>query len=137
MKVRNPALIGAVALALAACAGGPQPTDQMAAARSAVSQAGTMPVGPEGSVELQKARAKLALAEQALRDGVPERAKRYAEQAEVDAKLAMAWSNSEKGKLAAVQANDQLANDIRQPATASATPAPAAQSSAPARGSSN
>lgn len=114
MKVSNSALIGAVALALSACASGPQPNDQMATARSAVNQAGTMPVGPEGSVELQKARAKLQLAEAALQERNWERAKRFAEQAEVDARLAMAWSEAEKGKVAAAQAQDQLIAEMRQ-----------------------
>lgn len=114
MKLSNSALIGAVALALAACASGPQPSEQMASARSAVSQAGTMPVGPEGSVELQKARAKLQLAEAALQEKIWERAKRFAEQAEMDARLAMAWSEAEKGKVKAAQAQDQLVAEMRQ-----------------------
>ncbi len=127
-SARNSVLVVAAALGLSACASGPQPSAQMSAARSAVSQAGTMSIGPEGSVELQKAQAKLALADQALKEQNWERAKRFAEQAEVDAKLAMAWAEAEKGKVTAAQAQEQIVADMRQANAVSQT-APAATSS--------
>lgn len=82
----------AAGLLAAGCATTPPPTEQLAAARAMVNQA--QPVaGKEAPLELQNAQAKLSRAEDAMQRGDYELARRNAEQAEVDAKLA--WSVAE------------------------------------------
>jgi hypothetical protein len=85
----------AAALALAGCADAPPPTDQLAAARAMVSQA--QPVAArEAPLELNAAQGKLAHAEDSMQRGEYEAARRYAEQAEVDARLA--WTSAENAR---------------------------------------
>jgi hypothetical protein len=80
-------------LTCSACASTPPPTDQLAAARVMVNQA--QPVAAkEAPLELQTAMVKLGRAEDAMQQGDYEIARRNAEQAEVDAKLA--WSMAER-----------------------------------------
>jgi hypothetical protein len=82
-------------LAAAGCASTPPPTDQLAAARAMVGQA--QPVAAkEAPLELNAAQTKLAQAEDAMRGGNYELARRYAEQAELDARLA--WTSAENAR---------------------------------------
>lgn len=78
----------AAVFGLAACAGTPAPTAQLGASSEAVmaaERAGALQYAP---VELQSARDKLAAAQAAVRDEENERARRLAEQAQVEAELA-------------------------------------------------
>jgi Domain of unknown function (DUF4398) len=87
-------VFAAALLALAGCAATP-PTEQLAAARASVGQA--QPVAAkEAPLELGAAQSKLARAEDAMQRGEYETARRYAEQAEVDAKLA--WTSAENAR---------------------------------------
>src|SRR3982074_1998908 len=83
------------ALLCAGCATTPPPTEQLAAARAMVNQAQPA-AGKEAPLELQNAQAKLSRAEDAMQRGDYEVARRNAEQAEVDAKLA--WSVAENAR---------------------------------------
>jgi hypothetical protein len=85
----------AAALALAGCANTPPPTEQLAAARAMVGQAQPL-AGREAPLELNAAQGKLARAEDAMHRGEYEAARRYAEQAEVDARLA--WISAENAR---------------------------------------
>jgi hypothetical protein len=90
------AAAAAVAAALAAgCASTPPPTEQVAAARAMVGQAQPL-AAREAPLELSAAQTKLALAEDAMQRTEYEAARRYAEQAEVDARLA--WTSAENAR---------------------------------------
>jgi chromosome segregation ATPase len=85
-----------LAAALAACSSTPQPTEQLDAARAAVSQAQPVAVR-DGGPELKTAQAKLARAEDAMQRGDYVDARIFAEQAEVDARYA--WTLAENARL--------------------------------------
>jgi hypothetical protein len=90
------AAVAAVTGALAAgCASTPPPTEQVAAARAMVGQAQPL-AAREAPLELSAAQTKLALAEDAMQRTEYEAARRYAEQAEVDARLA--WTSAENAR---------------------------------------
>ncbi|ABM35128.1 DUF4398 domain-containing protein [Paracidovorax citrulli] len=75
--------------ALAACSSTPPPTDQMAVTRTTVNRvAGEPQVTANAPVELQRARDKLAAAEKAMADKQYDMARRYAAEAEADARIA-------------------------------------------------
>jgi hypothetical protein len=82
--------------ALAACSTTPVPTEQLAAARTMVSQAAPVAVR-DGAVELKTAQAKLARAEEAMQRGDYTQARIFAEQAEVDARYA--WTLAENARM--------------------------------------
>ena len=81
---------------LAACATEPAPTAELAAARAAVQQAS--PAAEYAPKELAAAQTKLGLAESALARGDNLRARRLAQEAEVDARLAWALSENERSR---------------------------------------
>jgi uncharacterized protein DUF4398 len=85
-------------LSVAACAAAPRPDAELAAARTALLQA--RPLAQEHApAELAAAEAKLTAAEQALAHDETTRARRLAEQAEVDAKLAQAIAENERSRV--------------------------------------
>jgi hypothetical protein len=92
----GPAASGALLIGLTACASVPPPTEQMAVARTSVSQAQTATATEHAPLELRTAQSKLDQAEAAMRSEDYLKAKRLAEQAEVDAKLA--WARAETAK---------------------------------------
>jgi hypothetical protein len=70
-----------------------------------------------GSVELSQARRKLMSAQQALADGDDEIASRLAEEADVDAQLAMAKARSQEMQAAVAELNESirtLQNEVRR-----------------------
>ena len=84
-------------LSVAACASAPRPDAELAAARAALLQA--RPLAQEyAPAELAAAHAKLSAAEQAAARDERTRARRLAEQAEVDAKLAQAIAENERSR---------------------------------------
>ncbi len=91
----------AIALAAAGCATTPPPTEQIAVARSAVADAASAGGPQYATPQFRAARAKLDLAEGAMRVGDYERARLLAEDAEADARLAAAQARSEKAQRAA------------------------------------
>jgi hypothetical protein len=102
-----PPLLGA---ALVACTSisAPPPEDQLASARASVAQAEPAAV-KEAPRELHAAQTKLARAEDSMERGEYERARRLAEQAEVDAKLA--WAAAETARMGGVPAEAQPAKE--------------------------
>src|SRR3569623_992482 len=78
----------------AGCASIPPPTDQLAVTRAAVTDATTAGATEAAPVELKSARDKLDEAEKAMNSKDFERAKRLAEEAQVDAKLAEPKANA-------------------------------------------
>src|SRR4051794_21113749 len=85
----------AALLALAACATTPPPTEQLAAARAMVAQAQPL-AASDAPGDLHTAQAKLASAEAAMERGDYAVARRLAEQADVDARLA--WTAAENAR---------------------------------------
>ncbi|HTM62378.1 MAG TPA: DUF4398 domain-containing protein [Burkholderiales bacterium] len=90
--MRWPALL----VVLAACATEPAPTAELAAARAAVEQAG--PAVDYAPKELAAAQRKLSAAQGALARGENVQARRLAQEAEVDARLAWALSENERSR---------------------------------------
>ena len=89
-------MIGAGMLpALAACASGPQPDAEMAAAELALDQAEDADAAARAPAPYALARDKLERARAAMADGENFEARRLAEQALVDAQLAEAAARSE------------------------------------------
>lgn len=86
----------ALLVVLAACATEPAPTAELAAARAAVEQAG--PAADYAPKELAAAQRKLTAAEGALARGENIQARRLAQEAEVDARLAWALSENERSR---------------------------------------
>ena len=86
----------ALLVALAACATEPAPTAELAAARAAVEQAS--PDADYAPKELAAAQRKLSAAEDALARGENAHARRLAQEAEVDARLASALSENERSR---------------------------------------
>ena len=100
--------LAASALALTACGTNPKPPiAEMAEARTLVSQAQPEAVryAPE---ELRLAQAKLARAEDAMAREQYEEARRLAQQAAVDARLASSMAQSERAQKAANEVNASI-----------------------------
>jgi uncharacterized protein DUF4398 len=93
-----------LALGLAACSSMPQPSEQIDAARAAVSKAEPVVV-QDGAMELRVAQYKLARAEQEAQRGDYVNARIYAEQAQVDADYARAIADNARVQRAAAEAN--------------------------------
>src|SRR5690606_24565958 len=96
---RAPLLIIGTALLLAGCAGTP-PTEQMAVSPTLVESA-VSAGGPEyAAVEMRSAREKYQQAEMAMQEHDYTRAKKLAEQAEWDARVAERKAQAEKAESA-------------------------------------
>ncbi len=104
---------GALAVAsfalLAGCASTQAPIEQMAVTKAAVNNARSAGGNELAPLQFKSAMEKLQAAERAMADKNYELAKRLAEQAEVDAKLASSMANSVKAQKAA----DALQEDVR------------------------
>lgn len=97
--IRAPLLIIGTALLLAGCAGTP-PTEQMAVSQTLVESA-VSAGGPEyAAVEMRSAREKYQQAEMAMQEHDYTRAKKLAEQAEWDARVAERKAQAEKAESA-------------------------------------
>lgn len=92
------AIAGAVLLAMAGCASLPAPTEQLALANAEVSQAQSAGSAEYAPVELRTAQSKLEQAQRAMQNKDYLQAKRWAEEAEVDAKLARTKTQSAKAQ---------------------------------------
>lgn len=108
--LRRPACMAvAAALLLGACATTPNPNGQLAVARAALNDARGADAAEYAPLQLKSAVEKIDAAERAVATKDPELARRLAEQAEVDARLAAAMARSAKTQRAA----DALQEDIR------------------------
>jgi hypothetical protein len=113
----------AVFTALAACASGPVPLEQLAVAKQSVQraeQAGATELAP---VELATAREKLQRAEQAGANHQGQTATMLADQANVDAQLAEATAREHKAHQAEMELEASL-QALRQAASQDPAPAP-------------
>lgn len=97
-------------LILSACATDPAPTEQLRLTEQALSQAQALGVTTQQSQALRQAEEKLALAQAALQDEDYKQARVYAEQAELDARLAEAEHLTAKSQ----QQLAELSNSINR-----------------------
>ncbi|MCB2055108.1 MAG: DUF4398 domain-containing protein [Geminicoccaceae bacterium] len=88
----------ALAALLSACAGEPVPQKQLTLAEQAIGQADEQQVSGSAPAEYALAREKFDQAKQAVSDGRNDDGRRLAEQALVDANLAMARSDAEEAR---------------------------------------
>lgn len=99
---------GAVAL-LAACSSVPPPKEEMAVAKSTVERVTAAPgTAASAALELQAARDKLARAQRAMHDKDYVQARRLAEQAQVDARLAESKAAAARGQQAVREVQDSI-----------------------------
>jgi hypothetical protein len=102
------AFVIACALSAASCASTPEPREELARAKAALEEA-ERGGGPEhAELEMSLAREKLAAAEKST-DSEPDEARRSAEQAEVDARLALVKAR----RAEAEQATQELGETVR------------------------
>lgn len=107
------ALIG-----LGACSSPPKPTTAMTKARAAAAQAQNADTRQYAAVDLNKAMTKYQAAKDAEAKGNYKQAKYLAEEAQVDAQLAMAKAQAAKAQAAETQVqkgNEALQNQLNQP----------------------
>lgn len=95
-----------VVLILSACASAKAPTAQMAVAEAAVQQANTTSTSENAAGELQIAIGKLARARQAVANKDFERARQLADEAQVDAQVAVLHARKERSRKAAQESQD-------------------------------
>lgn len=101
-------LIGA-ALSLASCASKPPvPNEQLAVSKAAIEQAQRAQANEYAAVELRQAQDKLSQAQAAVQREDYTAAKRLAEQAEADARLAETKSHSTKARNAVAEINESI-----------------------------
>ena len=89
----------AACLSMVGCATAPAPTPELAAAHALIAQAETGSAQQYASADLERARTEYQGAEK-LQSGDPAKATRLAQQAGVDAKVAMANAQAEKARQA-------------------------------------
>jgi uncharacterized lipoprotein len=99
---------GLVFLTLSACSSTPEPKAEIAASQAALEAAQTSGAREYAGAELEAARSKLNLAQQASAQGDNDLARRLAEAAEADARLAQARASSVRARNAATQVERSL-----------------------------
>ena len=97
-----------ILMALAGCATVPAPSDQLAVAKAAVSDAVGAGGGEFTPAELRAAQEKLDQADRAMRAEDYRAARRLAEEAEVDAKLAATKARSLKAQRAVAELRESI-----------------------------
>ncbi len=123
-----PAKAGLVAFALSglvACSSTPAPVGEISAAQTAVTAAEQADAAQHAPADLDRARDKLMRAEAALQADENNQARRLAEQALVDARLAEAKSRADVARQNADQVQAGI-DDLRSEGTATTSP-PAVQ----------
>jgi hypothetical protein len=116
----------AVPLWLAACASVPPPTEQLAASRAAIESAEVAGANKTAPVEIAQAREKFTAAQLAVNKGENEHARRFAQEALVDAQLAQAKASTARSREGLEQADGALRSlreESSRPAARPAEPA--------------
>ena len=93
---------------LGGCASVPPPTEQIAVSKSAIANATSAGGAEYAPVELRSAQDKLDRAHRAMANDDNEEARRYAEQAQADARLAEQKANSAKARKSAAVMQDDI-----------------------------
>ncbi len=105
--------LGALVLSVSACATVEPPLETMGSARMAIEEAQRLDAAQYSPAELEKAEEKLAVAKEELAAENNTRARRFAEQAVVDANLARTKTGLAKSRNELQNAQDAL-TDLRQ-----------------------
>ncbi len=100
--------IGLAAVVMAGCASVPQPTEQIAVSNSAITNAARAGGTEYAPVEMAAARDKMVRANRAMAKEDYEDARRLAEEAQVDARLAEKKAESAKARQAAVAMSEDI-----------------------------
>jgi hypothetical protein len=100
--------IGIAAVVMAGCASVPKPTEQIAVSNSAITNASRAGGAEFAPVEMKSAQDKMARAHQAMAKEDYEDARRLAEEAQADARLAEKKAESAKARKAAVVMGDDI-----------------------------
>ena len=100
--------IGCAAVVVAGCASIPPPTEQMAVSKSAIANAVSAGGSEYASVEMGAAQDKMDRANRAMDKEDYENARRLAEEAQVDARLAEKKAQSAKAQKAASVTQDDI-----------------------------
>lgn len=100
--------IGCAAIVVAGCASVPPPTEQMAVSRSAIANAVSAGGSEYAPVEMRAAQEKMDLANRAMGKEDFENARRLAEAAQADARLAEKKAESAKAQKAASVTQDDI-----------------------------
>jgi hypothetical protein len=103
-KSRSLFLAACIAAGAAGCASAPEPTEQLNAARQALTAAERAQAVEHAADMISESRTKLALAEAAVDSRQMEHAARLADEARIDAELATAQSAARKAEAV----NDEL-----------------------------
>lgn len=109
VQVLTPSIAMALGLAMAGCASTPAPYAQMTSAKVAIQEADSAGAGTLAPLELRNANKKLAEARQAFDGKQYDRARRLAEEAQVDAKLAETRARTAKAQQAVDELRDSIA----------------------------
>ena len=123
LSPRRLVTLGACALALAACAGNPGPPPALVQARAAIGTADNPNTEHYAPLDLEVARDKLAAAETLAAQGDQEQSARLAEEAQVNAQLALARADAEQAKEATRQLQATLGTAPAGPQSAAVPPA--------------
>lgn len=112
MKIspRVPRALSTVAgcVLIAACASAPAPTEQLAAGTAAYESARSAGAPQYAPSEFAVAQQKIEQAQMAMKNGDNERARRLAEEAEADARLANAKTSAARSQAAAAEVQQGL-----------------------------
>ncbi len=100
--------IGCLAVIVAGCASIPPPTEQMAVSKSAIANAVSAGGSEYASVEMKAAQEKMERASRAMDKEDYENARRLAEEAQADARLAEKKAQSAKAQKAASVTQDDI-----------------------------
>ena len=108
LQLKTVAAAGTVTVLLAGCATAPAPREQMAVARTAVADADAAGATRYDAIDINRAHDKLNAATLALGAHDYDQARRYAEEAEVDANLAATRTRSAKMQNAVAEVRESL-----------------------------
>lgn len=112
-EISKLALIGSAVVFMGGCASMPPPVAQMAVAKTALNNASTAGSEEYAPLQLKEARDKMDAAQRAMAAGNNELATQLAEEAQVDAELAIAKARSDKAAKAAAAVKKD-SNVLRQ-----------------------
>src|SRR5438034_8276218 len=108
LQLKTVAAAGIATVLLAGCATAPAPREQMAVARTAVADADAAGAMRYDAIDINRAHEKLNAATLALGAHDYDQARRYAEEAEVDANLAATRTRSAKTQNAVAEVRESL-----------------------------
>ena len=115
----------AVIIFLPACVAFSPPIEQLVAARAAIQSADVAGAGRSAAVERAQAREKFTAAKTAARENSPERSRRLADEALVDAQLAQATASAaraQEGVAEAEAASHALREEANRSTSSAANP---------------